>query len=101
MGSGVSRISRFGLGNTSRKNFRTGKIREKWIELTDKKVRELNLEQKWRNQAKEHGFDVTGLTTEEIKKMCMARNRELNKLQKLKLEEDMESKDVLEGLDGN
>jgi hypothetical protein len=54
--------------------------KEVWLEVTEDKVRELNLEQKWRDQAKEHGFDVTGLTTEQIKKMCMARNREINKM---------------------
>jgi len=65
----------------------TGKEKEVWIEETGKKVRELNLVEKWKNQAKEHGFDVTGLTIEAIKKMCMARNRELNKIAKEKLEE--------------
>lgn len=60
----------------------TGLEKEEWEEQAKKKASELNLEMKWRNQAKEHGFDVEGLTTAEIKKMCMARNRELNKLQK-------------------
>lgn len=64
----------------------TGLKKEDWIEQIKKKVNGLNLEQKWRNQAKEHGFDVSGLTTAEIKKECMARNREINKLRKEKEE---------------
>lgn len=64
----------------------TGLEKEVFEEQARKKVNELNLEQKWRNQAKEYGFDVTELTTKEIKKMCMARNRELKKMMKLKQE---------------
>lgn len=62
----------------------TGLTKEEWIEQATKKANELNLEQKWLNQAKEHGFNVEGLTTAEIKKMCMARNREVEKLRKEK-----------------
>ena len=69
--------------------------KEQQVDVTDTKVRELNLEQKWKDQAKEHGFNVDGLTTAEIKKMVMARNRELKKLQ-LEKEIPEEAKEVEE-----
>lgn len=58
----------------------TGKSKEQWQMETDKLVREKNLELKWKRQAEEHGFNIDGLTTEEIKKMCMKRNRELERI---------------------
>lgn len=58
----------------------TGLSKDVWEARANEKARKMTLEYKWRSQAAELDLDITGLTTEEIKKEVMRLNRIAKKI---------------------
>lgn len=60
----------------------TGASKEEWEKSSEALAAKLNNEERWRIRAEDHGIVHKGLDKETIKKLVMARDRELKKLKK-------------------